>query len=238
MVFSIDPETETIPPKYGRYFRFIAMSQKKGRLSEQFLLMSQVGAERKANQLLAMNIEAEFTQPNIIYSEKKIFFKYFWERNVPIVPIEKELIFTSGSNLPLNFNLKVNAPFAVNEDAHSLEPSASNKVSVSFDPNFKIDKTSGTINGKVNVVYSDHPYREAIDLVGELCFPNLKMEASIINFGAILNDTTKKITMLMKNVSLMDVTYEWAFLEEEIVGEEEKMNISSNSMFPGSVPIN
>ena len=54
----------------------------------------------------------------------------------------------------------------------------------------------------------------------------------------MLNDTTKKITMLMKNVSLMDVTYEWAFLEEEIVGEEDKMNISSNSMFPGSVPIN
>jgi hydrocephalus-inducing protein len=46
------------------------------------------------------------------------------------------------------------------------------------------------------------------------------LEASIINFGAILNDTTKKITMLMKNVSLMDVTYEWAFLEEEVVGEE------------------
>lgn len=64
------------------------------------------------------------------------------------------------------------------------------------------------------------------------------MEASIINFGAILNDTTKKISMLMKNISLMPVTYEWAFLEEEIIGEEEKMNISSNSLFPGSVPIN
>lgn len=43
VVFSIDPETETIPPKYGRYFRFVAMSQKKGKISEQFLLMSQVG---------------------------------------------------------------------------------------------------------------------------------------------------------------------------------------------------
>jgi hydrocephalus-inducing protein len=133
---------------------------------------------------------------------------------VPIIPIEKELVLTSGSNLPINFNLKVNPPFAVSEESHSLEPEASNKLNVSFDPNFKIDKTSGIINGKINVIYSDHPYREAIDLVGELCFPNLKMEASIINFGAILNDTTKKITMLMKNVSLMDVTYEWAFLEE------------------------
>lgn len=67
-MFSIDPETETIPPKYGRYFKFVAMSQKKGKISEQFLLMSQVGNERKANQLKIMNIEGEFTQPNIIYS--------------------------------------------------------------------------------------------------------------------------------------------------------------------------
>ena len=51
--------------------------------------MSQVGTERKANQLYAMTIEADFTQPNINYSEKKMHFKYFWEKNVPIVPIEK-----------------------------------------------------------------------------------------------------------------------------------------------------
>lgn len=53
------------------------------------------------------------------------------------------------------------------------------------------------------------------------------MDSSIVNFGAILNDTTKKIMMLMRNVSLMPVTYEWAFLEEEVVGEEP-MNLSSN----------
>ena len=43
-VYTIDPESETIPPKYGRYFRFVAMSQKKGKIAEQFLLMSQVGS--------------------------------------------------------------------------------------------------------------------------------------------------------------------------------------------------
>ena len=65
------------------------MSQKKGKISEQFLLLSQVGNERKANQLKVMNIEGEFTQPNIVYSEKKINFKYVWEKNAPTVPLEK-----------------------------------------------------------------------------------------------------------------------------------------------------
>jgi hydrocephalus-inducing protein len=91
------------------------MSQKKGKISEQFLLLSQVGNERKANQLYAMNIEGDFTQPNINYSEKKLYFKYFWERNVPILAIEKDLILTSGSNLPLNFALKLSPPFAVSD---------------------------------------------------------------------------------------------------------------------------
>jgi hydrocephalus-inducing protein len=50
--------------------------------------------------------------------------------------------------------------------------------------------------------------------MGEVCFPNLKLETTIVNFGAILNDTTKKISIFMKNVSEMPVTYEWAFLEE------------------------
>lgn len=65
------------------------MSQKKGKIAEQFLLMSQVGTERKATQLYTMSIEGDFTQPNIIYSEKKLYFKYFWERNVPAIPLEK-----------------------------------------------------------------------------------------------------------------------------------------------------
>lgn len=40
-VFVIEPETETIPPKYGRNFKFIAYSTKTGKLSEKFQLTSQ-----------------------------------------------------------------------------------------------------------------------------------------------------------------------------------------------------
>jgi hydrocephalus-inducing protein len=151
------------------------MSQKKGKIVEQFQLMSQVGSERKATQLYAMDIEGDFSQPNIIYSEKKLSFKYFWERNVPVLPLEKELVLTSGSTLPLNFSLKLAPPFSVSEETHALEPNATSKVLISFDPTFKVDKTSGLINGKINVVYADHPYRESIELIGEVCFPNLKM---------------------------------------------------------------
>jgi hypothetical protein len=44
-----------------------------------------------------------------------------------------------------------------------------------FDPNFKVDRVSGVMNGKINVVFTDHPYKESVELVGEVCFPNLKL---------------------------------------------------------------
>jgi hydrocephalus-inducing protein len=56
-VFVIEPESETIPPKYGRNFKFIAHSTKKGKITEQFQLTSQIGTERKSNILKTMTIE-------------------------------------------------------------------------------------------------------------------------------------------------------------------------------------
>lgn len=49
-----------------------------------------------------------------------------------------------------------------------------------------------------------------------------------IDFGCILNDTSKKKYLTLTNISEMPVTYEWSFLEEEITTlnamnkEEEK----------------
>lgn len=84
------------------------------------MLLSQVGNERKANQLKAMTIEGEFTQPNLIYSEKRMTFKYTWEKHVPITPMEKELVLTSSATLPMNFTLKTAMPFSVSEENHYL----------------------------------------------------------------------------------------------------------------------
>jgi hydrocephalus-inducing protein len=40
-----------------------------------------------------------------------------------------------------------------------------------------------------------------------------------VNFGSILNETSKKIIIQMKNISEMALNYEWNFVEDEISGE-------------------
>lgn len=47
---------------------------------------------------------------------------------------------------------------------------------VDFDPGQKLDRVSGEQLGKLQIIHTDHPYRETIDLVGETCFPNIKLE--------------------------------------------------------------
>lgn len=66
---------------------------------------------------------------------------------------------TSTASLPMNFTLKTSLPFSLSEENCFLEPGATAKVKVLFDPNFKIDKVSGVLNGKINVAFPDHPHR-------------------------------------------------------------------------------
>ncbi len=42
-MFTIEPESELIPPKYGRNFKLIGNSKKKGKVIELFQLTTQVG---------------------------------------------------------------------------------------------------------------------------------------------------------------------------------------------------
>jgi hydrocephalus-inducing protein len=71
----------------------------------------------------------------------------------------------------------------------------------------------------------DHPHRDMIELIGELCFPNLTFETQNLNFGSILCETTKKMNIKIQNVSEMSFSYQWNFLEEEMD------NFSINEVF-------
>jgi hypothetical protein len=51
--------------------------------------------------------------------------------------------------------------------------------------------------------------------VGDIHFPNLDFEYSQINFGCILNDTTKTMLVRVTNPSTVESAFSWTFLEDE-----------------------
>lgn len=65
-----------------------------------------------------------------------------------------------------------------------------------------------------------------------------------IDFGCILNDTSKRKYLVLTNISEMPVSYEWSFLEEENLSQlnavqEEDENVSKKKKRkPKILPIN
>lgn len=76
------------------------------------------------------------------------------------------------------------------------------------------------------VHHNEHPHKEQVELVGTLCFPNLKFDTQVVNFGAILLETHKKVVVKMTNDSLMSLVYEWSFLEDSLTNREDEVPIN------------
>ena len=107
------------------------------------MLNSQVGNERKTLCLYNTTLDGEFIKPTLKFSEKRLFFKYSWVKNVPFMAISKNLEITCASILATNFTLKVSPPFSINKEHFMLSFGESAFVKVDFDPGQKADRTSG-----------------------------------------------------------------------------------------------
>jgi len=80
----------------------------------------------------------------------------------------------------------------------------------------KQDRLSGESISKLQITHKGHPQKDFVELIGEVCYPNLSINPPSIGFGCILNDTSKKQYITMTNISEMVCAYDWSFLEEEI----------------------
>jgi len=88
---------------------------------------------------------------------------------------------------------------------------------------------------------TNHPHRDVVHLQGEVCFPNLQILPPSIDFGCILNDTSKRKYLVLTNVSEMPVNYEWSFLEEEgasLNAVQEEDEARRRKKKPKALPVN
>ncbi len=74
------------------------------------------------------------------------------------------------------------------------------------------NRHSSKIQRDLIISYKDHPHIDSIPLTGEVFFPNLKFETQQLNFGCILNSTSKKISVNVTNEGPTKVNYRWAFV--------------------------
>ena len=128
----------------------------------------------------------------------------------------------------MEFSIKTQAPFHLDQQDFKLQEGQVVSVPVHFQPESKNDKISGKINKSLIVSYKDHPQKDSIDLIGELYFPNLTFSHPKVDFGCILNNTIKKLSVTIKNEGNLLVKYKWSFLVKVSKVFKKKVRIFIN----------
>ena len=236
-VFYIEPEVITLNPKTWIAFQFKANAPTPGNHSESFFAQAVIGKDRKTKVIFNTTLQGNFIEPFLQFSENVLHFRYVWENGVMMETMSKDLEITCVSSLATNFLLRCAPPFSINQERFQLDPGQTASLRVDFDPTMREDRQSGEIPQKLQIIHQDHPHRDNVDLLGEMWFPNLKIDTQLVDFGCILNQTQKKIYVEMKNTSILPVKYNWTFIEEEIVDPNQPAPVAEE-VDDDEMPIN
>ena len=92
----------------------------------------------------------------------------------------------------------------------------------------RTDLVSGVLKRKIAVVYADASQTD-LELVGEVCFPNLHYDVSAVEFGTVLNDTTTRQLVVMSNTSKVDAAFHWQFADSDTTNGKTKARVSTEA---------
>jgi hypothetical protein len=231
-VFTVVPETIELRPRTACTFTFRGFWKMRASVSEQLVCETKVGQEKNARIAFNTEIKADFINPLLEPSMPQMKFNYTYDPDVELVPQSQPLTLKNVSELPLTFVLRTAVPYSLDVWECSLAPQESITVNVGFDPGYRNDRQTHNVVGKITCVYRDHPQKDTIEILGEINFPNLDFEFTLIDFGCILNDTTKSVVVKVKNCSKVHTAFQWAFCEDE-----DEMRLAATAKRP-YIPVN
>ena len=109
------------------------------------------------------------------------------------------MTFRNVSRTRVTFKLRCDAPFSVDRELWSLEHEEAGTALVRFDPEYRGDRISHEIRTALRVEYVDVPVVDEVFLGAEVRFPNLALDVAEAAFGAVLNDTTERRFVTLRN---------------------------------------
>lgn len=124
------------------------------------------------------------------------------------------------SKLPVQFTLKATAPFTVQPAAVSLQPGDSASITFSFDPDFHHDLVSQTVKQRCLISYTDNPQKDWLDVSGVIDFPNLLFHTTSVDFGCVLMDSMRRVSVGLANPGKVPVEYSWSWVSQPAAGPD------------------
>ncbi|XP_072403680.1 hydrocephalus-inducing protein homolog [Chiloscyllium punctatum] len=180
-----------------------------------------IGQQSGKQRIMRVNVHCEFIAPVLELSPKHLNFRVEKPKHVKLVPQYTPLTLKNISPLPLTLILKMEGPFGIIESMDrettiisktvKLDANEHLELLIQFDPSYKDDLHSRVIEEILTIRYLEHPHVDYVVLRGEVHFPNLHFETSVVDFGCIINDTEVVRYVEMTNCSPLPVKYRWSF---------------------------
>ena len=128
--------------------------------------------------------------------------------------LTQENSFINSSPMPFTVTTIQNPPFIVSEDHFELNPGDRKHFTVTFDPRFKNDFVSETIEKKICFKSENNQQEYFLEAKGTIIFPNLKFSSTLIDFGVISASAESSQTVKIQNPYNIKIEYLWEFLAD------------------------
>ncbi|XP_065519829.1 hydrocephalus-inducing protein homolog, partial [Lathamus discolor] len=196
-------------------------------VKEKLLCHAIVGKEGVKNLIVQVDVTCEFIAPALQISSREITFRVEKHPGDVLAVMYKPLSVKNMCSLPLSVVLALEQPFSIcTADQQPLPADAQPmklrtgeelQLCIGFNPAYEEDLLIRAAEKALKIKFLEHPHEEQVTVRGEVCFPNLQIQSTAVDFGCILNDSKDVRYMEMTNCSALVVQYHWAFLKDSQV---------------------
>ena len=216
IVFRIDPPVKTLLPKSTHVFTLTGAADREGDVMETLVCRNKAALPKEQKEVMIVHASASVSIPLMEFSKSQMSWTYVHDPNPHEHRETRPLTMKNVSALPISFALDAVPPFFVDAPTWTLDPEESATVNVTFDPDYRGDRKSHSVTNDITIVYDDNPHLDRVAMEASIAFPNLKFSREEIDFGSVLNDTTKREHVTIRNSSAhCPARYEWVFEVED-----------------------
>ena len=211
-IFSVEPEEVELKPGTACWFSVYGRSASEcDTFAEKLVCETKLFKEKNFKKALECTSNATFIRPQLELSSESLNYVYTWEEGVPLTQFVQKLTMKNITELPLTYGLKTSLPFSIDTHEFVLQPNEMKSVEVTFNPGYRDDRISHLAEATLVATYRNHPQKDVIQLKGDINFPNVLFDYTTVDFGTVLNDTTKTVSVRATNTSKIDADVQWVF---------------------------
>ncbi|XP_046429295.1 hydrocephalus-inducing protein homolog isoform X1 [Neodiprion fabricii] len=229
--FTVDPHDLELPAGTNAIVHCKIHWQTKEPIAEQWYLHGQIKGYGRSEVLATSLFRATFIDPHVIFSKRKLMFRYDMSASENEIQTTDELYVTNRSKLDLRASLKIDPPFEIVTDDEGdglantnidLRDETPNRICVRFNTQAMnpLNLYSRKFNGILTFQYENHRVKDKIKCIAELNYPNISI---LPNNLAVLNSdvgSTAYKNLILANPGHLPVRYYFEYLADDNIGIE------------------